>query len=45
VLKEGDPKMIEKAFSNVIEAKREFYFVSDDYHKLAIFKKKTSRNV
>ena len=33
VLEEGDPKMIEKAFSNVIEARGGFDFVSDDIYE------------
>ncbi|NES93441.1 DNA-binding protein [Okeania sp. SIO2B9] len=41
VLEEGDPKMIKKAFSNVIEARRGFNFVSDDvYDNLARFDEK-----
>ncbi|MGD1699400.1 DNA-binding protein [Dapis sp. BLCC M229] len=41
VLKESDPKMIKKAFSNVIEARRGFNFVSDDvYDNLARFDEK-----
>lgn len=41
VLEEGDPKMIKKAFSNVIEARGGFNFVSDDiYEKLTIFDEK-----
>nr|WP_293096860.1 hypothetical protein [Okeania sp. SIO2F4] len=41
MLEEGDPKMIKKAFSNVIEARRGFNFVSDDvYQNLAIFDEK-----
>ncbi len=33
VLEEGDPKMIQKAFSNVIEARRGFNFVSEDVYE------------
>ncbi|MGD1712456.1 DNA-binding protein [Dapis sp. BLCC M172] len=41
VLEEGDPKMIKKAFSNVIEARGGFNFISDDiYENLTIFDKK-----
>ncbi|NES73360.1 MAG: hypothetical protein F6K24_53305 [Okeania sp. SIO2D1] len=38
VLEEGNPKMIEKAFSNVIEAKGGFNYISDDiYENFTIF--------
>ncbi|NEN89895.1 MAG: hypothetical protein F6K48_13660 [Okeania sp. SIO3H1] len=41
VLDEGDPKMSEKAFYNVIEARGGFNLVSDDiYEKFTIFDKK-----
>ncbi|OZH52240.1 hypothetical protein AFK68_25690 [Hydrocoleum sp. CS-953] len=38
VLEEGDPKMIKKAISNVIEAREKLNWVSDNvYQNLAIF--------
>jgi len=41
VLKEGDPKMIKKAISNVIEAREKLNWVSDNvYQHLAIFERK-----
>ena len=41
VLEEGDPKMIKKAFSNVIEAREKLNGVTDNvYENLAIFDRK-----
>ncbi len=41
VLEEGDPKMIQKALSNVIEAREKLNGVADNvYENLAIFERK-----